>query len=96
MNGLFVDTGQTAPCCKHYFARGDIHGNPIKLELLRSLAMPIYDRHSISKSIGRGTLDPELEQWLPQGLTLGTDVSTAQDGAIMPSWARDRGPASGP
>jgi acetyl esterase/lipase len=48
--------------------------------------MPIYDSHSIPDSVGRGTLDPELEQWLPHGPTLGADVSIAQgrrDHAIL-------------
>jgi acetyl esterase len=40
--------------------------------------MPIYDRDSIPDSVSRGTLDPELEQWLPNGPTLGADVSIAQ------------------
>jgi acetyl esterase len=40
--------------------------------------MPIYDRHSIPDSVGRGTLDPELKEWLPHGPTLGADVSIAQ------------------
>jgi acetyl esterase len=40
--------------------------------------MPIYDRHSIPESVSRGTLDTELEQWLPTGPTLGADVSIAQ------------------
>jgi acetyl esterase len=40
--------------------------------------MPIYDRDSIPDSVSRGTLDPELERWLPNGPTLGADVSIAQ------------------
>jgi acetyl esterase/lipase len=40
--------------------------------------MTVYDRHSIPESVGRGTLDPELEAWLPHGPTLGADVSIAQ------------------
>jgi acetyl esterase len=40
--------------------------------------MSVYDRHSIPQSVGRGTLDPELEAWLPDGPTLGADVSIAQ------------------
>jgi hypothetical protein len=40
--------------------------------------MPVYDRTSIPASVGRGTLDPELEAWLPNGPTLGADVSIAQ------------------
>ena len=40
--------------------------------------MPIYDRHSIPASVGRGTLDPELEAWLPHGPTLGADIAIAQ------------------
>ncbi|HEV7709431.1 MAG TPA: alpha/beta hydrolase [Asanoa sp.] len=40
--------------------------------------MPIYDRTSIPASVGRGTLDPELADWLPHGPTLGADVSIAQ------------------
>jgi acetyl esterase len=40
--------------------------------------MPIYDRDSIPDSVSRGTLDPELEQWLPNGPTLGADVSIPQ------------------
>jgi acetyl esterase len=40
--------------------------------------MAVYDSHSIPDSVGRGTLDPELEQWLPQGPTLGADVSIPQ------------------
>jgi hypothetical protein len=39
MNGLFLDTGQTPACSKHYVARGHIRRNPIKLELLWKLAM---------------------------------------------------------
>jgi acetyl esterase len=40
--------------------------------------MPIYDGDSIPDSVSRGTLDPELKQWLPSGPTLGADVSIAQ------------------
>jgi acetyl esterase len=40
--------------------------------------MSVYDRRSIPQSVGRGTLDPELEAWLPHGPTLGADVSIAQ------------------
>jgi len=40
--------------------------------------MPIYDRTNIPDSVGRGTLDAELEAWLPIGPTLGADVSIAQ------------------
>ena len=40
--------------------------------------MPIYDRKSIPDSVGRGTLDTELEAWLPTGPTLGADISIAQ------------------
>ncbi len=40
--------------------------------------MTVYDSHSIPDSVGRGTLDRELEQWLPQGPTLGADVSIPQ------------------
>jgi acetyl esterase len=40
--------------------------------------MPIYDRNNIPNSVGRGTLDAELEAWLPTGPTLGADVSIAQ------------------
>ena len=40
--------------------------------------MPIYDRTNIPASVGRGTLDPELKEWLPKGPTLGADVPIAQ------------------
>ena len=40
--------------------------------------MLTLDRNSIPESVGRGTLDPELEQWLPRAPTLGADVSIAQ------------------
>jgi acetyl esterase len=40
--------------------------------------MPVYDRDSVPDSVSRGTLDPELERWLPTGPTLGADVSIAQ------------------
>lgn len=40
--------------------------------------MPIYDRTNIPPTVGRGTLDPELEKWLPTGPTLGADVPIAQ------------------
>jgi acetyl esterase len=40
--------------------------------------MTIYNRHSIPESVGRGTLDAELQAWLPRGPTLGADVSIAQ------------------
>jgi acetyl esterase len=40
--------------------------------------MPIYDRTNIPDTVGRGTLDPELEKWLPTGPTLGADVPIAQ------------------
>jgi acetyl esterase/lipase len=40
--------------------------------------MTAYDRHSIPASVGRGTLDPELEAWLPHGPTLGADVWIAR------------------
>jgi acetyl esterase/lipase len=40
--------------------------------------MTIYDRHSIPESVGRGTLDCELQAWLPHGPALGADVSIAQ------------------
>jgi acetyl esterase len=37
-----------------------------------------FDPDSIPETVGRGTLDPELERWLPHGPTLGADVSIAQ------------------
>ena len=40
--------------------------------------MPIYDLTTIPSSVGRGTLDSELEAWLPTGPTLGADVPIAQ------------------
>lgn len=40
--------------------------------------MPIYDRTTIPESVGRGTLDPDLAAWLPNGPTLGADVPIAQ------------------
>jgi acetyl esterase len=40
--------------------------------------MPVYDATNIPASVGRGTLDPELEAWLPTGPTLGADVPIAQ------------------
>ncbi|WP_405151212.1 alpha/beta hydrolase [Sphaerisporangium sp. NBC_01403] len=40
--------------------------------------MPVYDRTTIPESVGRGTLDPELAAWLPNGPTLGADVPIAQ------------------
>jgi hypothetical protein len=40
--------------------------------------MPVYDAASVPDAIGRGTLDPELESWLPSGPTLGADVPIAQ------------------
>ena len=40
--------------------------------------MPIYDRTNIPASVSRGTLDPELKEWLPKGPTLGADVPIAQ------------------
>jgi acetyl esterase len=40
--------------------------------------MPIYHRTNIPPSVSRGTLDAELEAWLPSGPTLGADVSIAQ------------------
>ena len=40
--------------------------------------MTVYDRDSIPDSVGRGTLDSELEAWLPHGPTLGADVSIPQ------------------
>jgi len=36
--------------------------------------MPVYNRTSVPASVGRGTLDPELKEWLPKGPTLGADV----------------------
>ena len=38
----------------------------------------MYDRTNIPAAVGRGTLDAELETWLPSGPTLGADVSIAQ------------------
>jgi acetyl esterase len=40
--------------------------------------MPVYNRTNVPASVGRGTLDPELKEWLPKGPTLGADVSIAQ------------------
>src|SRR5262249_50141779 len=40
--------------------------------------MPVYNRTNIPASVCRGTLDPELKEWLPKGPTLGADVSIAQ------------------
>src|SRR5580698_10365888 len=40
--------------------------------------MAIYDRTNVPDSVGRGTLDPELEAWLPSGPTMGADVPIAQ------------------
>ena len=40
--------------------------------------MPVYDRTNIPATVGRGTLDAELEKWLPTGPTLGADVPIAQ------------------
>jgi hypothetical protein len=40
--------------------------------------MPVYDAANIPDTVGRGTLDPELEAWLPSGPTLGADVPIAQ------------------
>ncbi|MBW0102733.1 alpha/beta hydrolase [Pseudonocardia sp. KRD291] len=40
--------------------------------------MAVYDRSTVPESVGRGTLDPELEAWLPTGPTLGADVTIAQ------------------
>src|ERR1700733_6541486 len=44
----------------------------------KEVVMSVYDRHSIPQSVGRGTLDPELQAWLPHGPSLGADVSIAQ------------------
>lgn len=40
--------------------------------------MPVYDRAHVPDAVGRGTLDAELEAWLPSGPTLGADVPIAQ------------------
>jgi hypothetical protein len=40
--------------------------------------MPVYDAANVSDTVGRGTLDPELEEWLPSGPVLGADVPIAQ------------------
>jgi acetyl esterase/lipase len=40
--------------------------------------MPVCDRANIPQAVARGSLDPELEAWLPSGPTLGADVSIAQ------------------
>ena len=40
--------------------------------------MPVYDAAHVPDTVGRGTLDPELEAWLPSGPTLGADVPIAQ------------------
>src|ERR1700744_6630974 len=40
--------------------------------------MPVHDVAQVPDTVGRGTLDPELEAWLPSGPTLGADVPTAQ------------------
>ena len=39
--------------------------------------MPVYDAAHVPDTVGRGTLDPELEAWLPSGPTLGADVPIA-------------------
>lgn len=44
---------------------------------LVEVAMPIYDRHSIPDSVGRGVLDSELQAWLPKGPVLGADEPVA-------------------
>lgn len=38
----------------------------------------IYDRTNIPATVGRGTLDKELEDWLSTGPTLGADVPIHQ------------------
>ena len=40
--------------------------------------MPVYDAANVPDAVGRGTLDPELEAWLPSGPVLGADVPIAQ------------------
>jgi hypothetical protein len=40
--------------------------------------MPVYDAANVPDRVGRGTLDPELEAWLPSGPALGADVPIAQ------------------
>jgi acetyl esterase len=41
-------------------------------------APQVYDRANIPATVGRGTLDKELEDWLPTGPTLGADVPIHQ------------------
>jgi hypothetical protein len=40
--------------------------------------MAVYGAANVSDTVGRGTLDPELEGWLPSGPVLGADVPIAQ------------------
>jgi hypothetical protein len=39
---------------------------------------PVYNAANVPETVGRGTLDPELEAWVPSGPTLGADVPIAQ------------------
>ena len=39
--------------------------------------MPVYNRGSIPSKVGRGTLDPDLKDWLPTGPVLGADEPIA-------------------
>jgi acetyl esterase len=41
-------------------------------------APEVFDRTNIPATVGRGTLDKELGDWLPTGPTLGADVPIAQ------------------
>jgi hypothetical protein len=36
--------------------------------------MPLYDAANVPDTVGRGTLDPKPEAWLPSGPVLGDDV----------------------
>jgi hypothetical protein len=49
--------------------------------------MLVYDSTNIPEAVGRGTLDPELEAWLPSGPTLGADVPIAQRRRDHPQYA---------
>jgi acetyl esterase len=40
--------------------------------------MPVYDQRNVPSSVGRGTLDAELEVWLPTGPVLGADTDIAR------------------
>ena len=57
--------------------------------------MPIYDRMNIPDTVGRGTLDPQLEKWLPPGRRWAPMCRSRRAAATIRNSASGHGRRSG-